>query len=136
MSSSIGTPQFAKDLLYLPRFIRTLKLEGIAQAALMATLIYKSGDSLLFLAYTFLLFDASMLGYFFSPKIGAFLYNLGHTSIYPTLLLIIGILTESDTAKLWSYSWLFHIGVDRSLGYGLKHSTSFAHTHLGIIGKK
>ena len=30
----------------------------------------------------------------------------------------------------------FHIAVDRLLGYGLKFTDSFAHTHLGEIGKK
>ena len=31
--------------------------------------------------------------------------------------------------------WLVHIGFDRALGYGLKHGSSFADTHLGRIGK-
>jgi hypothetical protein len=30
--------------------------------------------------------------------------------------------------------WLAHIGFDRSLGYGLKYSSGFKHTHLGILG--
>ncbi|WP_281964856.1 DUF4260 family protein [Serinicoccus marinus] len=33
-------------------------------------------------------------------------------------------------------TWAFHIAVDRLLGYGLKFTDSFAHTHLGEIGKK
>jgi hypothetical protein len=33
--------------------------------------------------------------------------------------------------------WLAHIGFDRSLGYGLKYSSGFKHTHLGILaGRK
>jgi hypothetical protein len=31
--------------------------------------------------------------------------------------------------------WAAHIGVDRALGYGLKHRTGFSDTHLGRIGK-
>lgn len=134
----MSTPQheLLNDLKYLPRFVRTLKIEGIAQAALMVALTYKSGHTLWFLPLTFLLFDLSMIGYAINPRIGAFTYNFGHSSIYPTFLLVAGLLLENDTSKLWSYAWLFHIGVDRMLGYGLKHPKSFKHTHLGLIGKK
>ena len=31
--------------------------------------------------------------------------------------------------------WAAHIGIDRALGYGLKHRTGFSDTHLGRIGK-
>jgi hypothetical protein len=29
-----------------------------------------------------------------------------------------------------------HIGLDRALGYGLKHESGFSDTHLGRIGRK
>jgi hypothetical protein len=32
--------------------------------------------------------------------------------------------------------WLAHIGMDRSLGYGLKLPTAFQDTHLGRIGRR
>jgi hypothetical protein len=33
-------------------------------------------------------------------------------------------------------TWAFHVAVDRALGYGLKYPDSFAHTHLGWIGRQ
>lgn len=77
-----------------------------------------------------------MVGYMLNNKIGAFLYNIGHSSVNPTILLIVGLLGDYTNIKLWSYAWLFHIGVDRAIGYGLKHPRSFHHTHLGIISSK
>jgi len=29
-----------------------------------------------------------------------------------------------------------HIGLDRALGYGLKYSTAFGHSHIGRIGRR
>jgi hypothetical protein len=31
--------------------------------------------------------------------------------------------------------WFAHIGMDRLVGYGLKYSGDFKHTHLGLIGR-
>jgi len=124
---------FEEEIKHILVFIRTLKLEGLTLAALMAVLTYKSGTSLWFLAVTFLLFDVSMIGYAKSKKLGALTYNIGHSSIVPTLLLIVGILTANHMLQVWMYAWLFHIGVDRAMGYGLKHKTSFKHTHLGKL---
>ena len=31
--------------------------------------------------------------------------------------------------------WGAHVGFDRALGYGLKYSTGFGFTHLGLIGR-
>jgi hypothetical protein len=33
-----------------------------------------------------------------------------------------------------SLIWAAHIGFDRLLGYGLKYSSNFQHTHLGLLG--
>ena len=124
---------FEKDIRHLILFVRTLKIEGLVLAALMVVLMYKAGTSLWFLVLTFLLFDISMIGYAFNKKIGALTYNIGHSTIIPSLLLIFGILANNHLIQIWSYAWLFHIGIDRSLGYGLKHQTSFKHTHLGTL---
>lgn len=124
---------FEEEVKHLLVFIRTLKLEGLLLAALMVVLTYKAGTSLWFLVVTFLLFDISMIGYIKNEKIGALTYNIGHSSIVPTALLIVGILINNHQMQIWSYAWLFHISVDRALGYGLKHKTSFKHTHLGTL---
>ncbi len=87
------------------------------------------------LVVLFPLVDISMVGYLISKSFGAFLYNIGHSVIGPTVLVGMFVLTGSDWALFASLVWLFHIFADRTLGYGLKHSTGFTHTHLGHIGK-
>ena len=79
--------------------------------------------------------DISMVGYLISKSFGAFVYNIGHSIIGPTILVGVFVLTGSEWALFASLVWLFHIFADRTLGYGLKHSTGFQHTHLGHIGK-
>ena len=83
----------------------------------------------------FLLFDISMVGYVVNQKIGALTYNMGHSLIGPAILAAIYIATNNQAVLFITSLWLFHIFVDRALGYGLKHSTGFEHTHLGKIGK-
>ena len=119
------------EFKHIITFVKTLRIEGLSLAVLMVVLTYKADQSLWFLVATFLIFDISMLGYFVNKKIGALCYNLGHNSVIPTIVLIIGLLTDNLSFQVWAFAWLFHIGIDRSLGYGLKHTTSFKHTHLG-----
>ena len=94
----------------------------------------------------FLLFDFSALGYVANNRVGAFFYNLVHNWAGPVLLLTVWafayLLTFSissevaDGLVVVALAWLFHVAVDRALGYGLKHPDHFQHTHLGWIGKK
>ncbi len=79
----------------------------------------------------FLLPDVGMVGYAVNKKIGALLYNLTHSYIFPIVLL--GISLHSNNRDLQSISiiWITHIGMDRMLGYGLKYSTEFFDTHIG-----
>jgi hypothetical protein len=87
------------------------------------------------LPITFFLFDISAVGYLINPRIGALTYNLGHSLIGPSLVIALYIATNSPIALFIGLIWLFHIFVDRALGYGLKHTEGFHHTHLGKIGK-
>lgn len=90
---------------------------------------------------TFLLFDLSMLGYLRSPAMGAVGYNAVHTYAWPAALGAIAFATTPFSAEVatWSgiiaFSWAFHVGVDRMLGYGLKMPDAFTHTHMGWIGR-
>ncbi|WNM23331.1 DUF4260 family protein [Demequina capsici] len=90
----------------------------------------------------FLVYDLSALGYVAGTRVGAFVYNLVHAYALPSLLLLWGVTVHGWDASSWSrwllliaVSWFFHVGVDRALGYGLKHDDSFQHTHLGWIGR-
>lgn len=90
---------------------------------------------------TFLLFDLSALGYLRSSATGAATYNAVHNYAGPVLLAAIAILASgvSPVLSMWSglfaLSWAFHVGLDRTLGYGLKLPDAFTHTHLGWTGK-
>lgn len=81
------------------------------------------------------LFDLSAVGYLYNNRVGALLYNIGHSIIGPSLLAGVYIATSNQTVLMIATMWLFHIFFDRALGFGLKHSTGFRHTHLGHIGK-
>ena len=118
------------------KFIKSLRLEGLALAILMVVLIYNSTAPLWILPATFLLFDISIIGYKFSNKIGAKTYNFIHNATIPTILIAAGLLVDIEWISILGICWTFHIAVDRTLGYGLKHEESFTHTHLGKIGKK
>ena len=78
--------------------------------------------------------DVSMAGYARSSRLGATLYNAGHSYLAPAAL---GAVATTAGAPLWqgvALVWFAHIGMDRALGYGLKYPTDFRDTHLGRIG--
>lgn len=116
-------------------FLRRLKLEAISLAALMVALTYYSDSPLWVLVASFLLFDIGMAGYLINSKVGALTYNAIHDLTVPTLLIVVGLITDSNTISVIAYCWIFHVSVDRALGFGLKHSHSFHETHMGKIPK-
>jgi hypothetical protein len=76
-----------------------------------------------------------MAGYLAGPKTGAITYNVGHTLIGPGLLFGWYWLGGPTFVLAAAWTWMAHIGMDRLLGYGLKYSDAFTHTHLGTIGR-
>lgn len=81
----------------------------------------------------FLLFlwpDLFMLGYLVSVRLGAQLYNLVHTYIFPLTLAGAAVYQHRWALLSLALIWTAHIGADRALGYGLKYSTFFKDTHL------
>ena len=87
--------------------------------------------------YPALLFtpDLSMIGYLISPQVGAVTYNFIHHKALGVSVFVIGIIIASQPLQLAGLILFGHSSVDRVFGYGLKHSDSFQHTHLGMIGK-
>lgn len=107
-------------------------------AAILVAVFYINvgGFAWYWLPVTFFIFDISAIGYLLNNTYGALLYNAVHSLIGPTVLTLFYILVGSQPALLFVILvWLFHIFVDRALGFGLKHREGFHHTHLGIIGK-
>ena len=83
---------------------------------------------------TFLLYDISMVGYLSNNKLGAKIYNFGHGFVLPALLLYVAYRLDNNSVLLFiSLSWLFHIGIDRAFGFGLKKPDGFKHTDLGDL---
>jgi hypothetical protein len=116
---------------------RIVSTEYLIAAALVAVFYVAVGNfAWYWLPLLFIVVDISMIGYLKNSKIGAITYNIGHSLIGPTLLVALYIATSNQGVLFVSLIWLFHILADRALGYGLKHTTSFNHTHLGTIGKK
>lgn len=114
----------------LPNPIRAiLQLEGIpALSVALAAYASLHGNWWLFAAL-FLLPDISFLGYLVNPRVGAIAYNALHTYTVP---LLIGLIAYAKAPQLMPFAciWVAHIGFDRALGYGLKYSSGFGHTHL------
>jgi len=88
--------------------------------------------------YPVLLFvpDIFMLGYVRSKRVGAALYNLGHS--YPAVALLAAASLAADVriGVAVASIWLGHIGWDRMFGYGLKYGSDFKHTHLGDLTRR
>ena len=74
-----------------------------------------------------------MLGYLAGPRLGAMSYNLVHAYPLPAALLVYGFFASAPLAVLASLVWFAHIGLDRTLGYGLKSPKGFKETHLGEL---
>ncbi len=114
----------------------TLRLEG-AVALTLAVLAYRATRAgWLMFAILFLAPDLSMIGYLINERVGAWIYNFGHSYLTPSAVALLGI--ALGTTILWPIAliWAAHIGFDRLVGYGLKYSEAFGATHLGWKGKR
>jgi len=79
--------------------------------------------------------DLSMLGYLGGPRIGAMTYNLVHNLVIGLAALAVGWFAAIAPLAIAGAVLVAHVGMDRSLGYGLKLPTDFKDTHLGRIGR-
>lgn len=113
-----------------------LRIEGLCILLACLLAYEKFGAGWGIFALFFLVPDLSMLGYLAGSKAGALLYNIAHSYIGAALILGIGILLSSHLAITAGIIWIAHIALDRTLGYGLKYSTDFRSTHLGVIGRE
>ncbi|MCP8941041.1 DUF4260 domain-containing protein [Alsobacter sp. SYSU M60028] len=113
-----------------------LRLEA-AVVLTAAVLAYReTGGSWWLFTGLFFVPDLSMLGYLANRKLGAALYNGGHTYLAPAALALLG--WSQGLPQLFGPAliWAAHIGFDRLMGYGLKYGSAFGATHLGWRGKR
>lgn len=108
-----------------------LRLEGALALAVAVITFRQTGASWWLFAGMFLLPDASMLGYLSDPKVGARMYNAGHTYFAPASLAVAGSMLGLPALFVPALIWAAHIGFDRLMGFGLKYPSAFKATHLG-----
>lgn len=115
------------------QFLRRAEYAGLFLLAL--ALYYRSEGSWWIFALLFFAPDLTMLGYVFGKRLGALVYNIGHSFLGVMLLGAFAIATSLTWAWQLALIWMAHIAVDRMLGYGLKYASDFQDTHMGRIGR-
>lgn len=111
-----------------------LRAEGLVVLAASVAAYAQFGAGWGWFAALFLLPDLSFLAYLSGPRLGALAYNAAHSYLGAVALLAVGVLGASPMLLAAALVWCAHIGFDRLLGYGLKYSAGFGHTHLGRLG--
>ena len=111
------------------------RLEGGVLLVLSLLIYWKLAGPWLWYILLILAPDLFMLGYLGGTRLGAAVYNLGHTWLLPGVLGAVGVIGGVSFAADVAVIWIGHIGGDRLLGYGLKLPTGFKDTHLGGIGR-
>ncbi len=115
------------------RFLRPaalLRVEGVALLVLSVLLYRVNGGGWLIFGVLLLAPDLSMLGYLAGPQVGAAIYNTFHTYAMPAVGGALGMIFASPLIVALALIWFAHIGMDRTVGYGLKYPSSFKDTHL------
>jgi hypothetical protein len=112
-----------------------LRAEAVALFLAGVVLYLQLNGSALLLLPLLLVPDLSMIGYLRGPRLGAITYNLAHNLAAALIVLAIGWFAAIAPVAIGGAILLAHVGMDRSLGYGLKLPTDFKDTHLGRIGR-
>ncbi len=112
---------------------KLIRIEGLVVLALGTFLYFSNGYNWVIFLLLLMLPDVFMIGYAFSKKTGAYLYNFSHTFITPLLVLLLGMAFSVDFLMMIGFIWMVHIGMDRMMGYGLKYVTDFKDTHIQRI---
>ncbi|WP_008826827.1 DUF4260 domain-containing protein [Haloplasma contractile] len=112
---------------------KLIHIEGLVILILMLVLYnYINYNWWLFIVLL-LVPDLSMLGYIINTRIGAVIYNMFHTYVFTVGLAIIAITINHELLLAVSIIFTAHIGMDRTLGYGLKYPSGFKDTHMQRI---
>jgi len=111
--------------------LRWLRLDGLVLLAAALILFASTHQPWWLVPAVILLPDLFMLGYLRDTRVGAAVYNLGHSYLLPAAMSLAGAVGHHPLTLALSLLWLAHIGMDRLARYGLKYDLSFQHTHLG-----
>jgi hypothetical protein len=117
--------------------LRILRSEGVVLfAAALAAYFTGLNEPWWLVPLLLLVPDVFMVGYARSSRVGAWSYNFAHSYPAPALLGAVALATGDHLWQGVALIWFAHIGMDRTLGYGLKYETGFKDTHLGRIGRE
>ena len=107
-----------------------LRIEGLTVLlGAIALYAHQQGSWLVFVVLLFVP-DISMIGYLFNPRLGSMTYNAAHFYTLPALLLVASVAAAFPAGIQLALIWFAHIGMDRTLGFGLKYPTAFKDTHM------
>lgn len=109
---------------------RLLRLEGLILLVGAVVLYVQMGGSGPLFVILLLAPDVSALGYLVDTRTGAWSYNLFHAYALPAALFAFGYALSQPLMMQIALIWFAHIGMDRTVGYGLKYPTEFKDTHL------
>jgi Domain of unknown function (DUF4260) len=108
---------------------------GLSAAVTMGLL--GSGEQWWLYLIVFFAPDIGILFYLAGPRPGAAVYNLLHLYGLGLALTVLGwVVLDDPVCTGIGLLFMAHVGFDRMLGYGLKHPSGFADTHLGPIGRR
>jgi hypothetical protein len=110
-----------------------LKIENGAIAGVALALYAVNDYSWILFVLLFLLPDLAMLGYLLGNRVGAMMYNVVHMYATPLVLGALAWLLAWPLGMQLALIWIFHIAVDRVVGYGLKYESGFKQTHLDRV---
>src|SRR5438105_1898357 len=119
----------------VPTFVTSLpaallRIEGLTVLlGAIALYAHQQGSWLVFVLLLYVP-DVSMVGYLFNPRLGSLAYNAVHFYTLPALLLGVCVAAAFPAGIQLALIWFAHIGMDRTLGFGLKYPTEFKDTHL------
>ena len=112
-----------------------LRVEGLTLFA-TALLLYSATHQQWWLVPAVILVpDLFMAGYVGGSRLGAAVYNLGHSYPLPALTSLTGLAGHHPLVLAVGLLWLAHIGMDRMAGFGLKYDSGFRHTHLSDLAE-
>jgi hypothetical protein len=77
--------------------------------------------------------DIGVIGYLFNTKVGAITYNFTHNKALAVVIGLSGYYLQINELMFAGLILISHSSMDRMLGFGLKYSDAFKHTHLGNL---
>jgi hypothetical protein len=107
-----------------------LRLEGLALLAAAVALYWQRGGPWWLFLVLLLAPDLSFVGFAFGKAAGTTAYNVAHTTVLPLLLALVGLGAGLPVAVQVALVWLAHIGMDRTLGFGLLYRDGASRSHF------